>query len=234
MIIAVSMRVTNNAGYYEPRDAISHDWIRFFDQRGLTPVLVPNVLRDPAGYLRAAQATALLLTGGNDLGAVQQVSAEFEIETKAPTESPVSQDTSDERDQTETCLLDAAVRSGMPVFGVCRGLQFINAYFGGRLCRNLSTFGQHVAVNHPVQLLAEAARWLPYAGLETNSFHNHGVTLDDVSGQLIPFAVADDKVVEGVRHATLPITAVQWHPERPHPGQALDHILIERWLSKCA
>ncbi len=47
MLILISMRVVNNADYPEPRDAIiSHDWIRFLEQLGITPVMVPNVLED--------------------------------------------------------------------------------------------------------------------------------------------------------------------------------------------
>ena len=222
MIIAVSMQVVKNTSYYEPRDAISHDWIRLLDQRGLTPLLVPNGLRDPVKFLHTAQANALLLTGGNDLGLLDL-------------ESQQSDNASEERDNTEAKLLESANSAGLPVLGICRGLQFINFHFGGKLCRDLTGLGEHVASNHTVQILDGPEPTLKkFTQVETNSFHNNGVTLDGLSDQLLPFALADNQVVEGFSHATLPITAIQWHPERPNPACELDNVIFENWLSKCA
>ena len=68
MIIAVSMRVTESPNHAALRDAISHDWMRLLASLDVTPVPVPNVLPDPAAYLRVVGARGLILTGGEDIG----------------------------------------------------------------------------------------------------------------------------------------------------------------------
>lgn len=226
MIVAVSMRVTEASGYYEPRDAISHDWIPFLEQRGLTPLLIPNRLADPAAYLRQFNVDALLLTGGNDL-----VAAPLPPDTEAPDfEVPESAC----RDQTELNLLQTAIRDRLPVLGVCRGMQLINSYFGGQVRRDLSSFGEHVAVNHPVSIRAGVLDCLNgIEKAETNSFHNQGMLVSDIARELSVFAWAANEVVEGIKHESLPILAVQWHPERPNPAHHIDDALIEHWLTTC-
>ena len=49
-----------------------------------------------------------------------------------------------------------------------------------------------------------------------NSFHHQGIFLEQFDNQkeLIPLLVAEDGVVEAFKHKTLPIFAVQYHPER--------------------
>ncbi len=121
------MRVVENAGYVERRDAISHDWSRLFQGYGILPILVPNGLDDPGPYF-ALGATGVLLTGGDDLGAEEE-----------PTP----------RDRTEGKILKQAIALKMPVFGACRGLQLINHYFGGSVSRQLPE--RHVG-EHAIRL----------------------------------------------------------------------------------
>lgn len=221
MIIAVSMRETVAPQYPEKRDAISHDWVHFLDGLGITPVFLPNVLSDPAGYLEKVNAKGLLLTGGDDLGPLPRE------DTCEAVEPP-------ERDQTEHAVLDCALESDLPVFGVCRGLQIINVHLGGGLVRDLSPLGDHAATVHPVELLFDPTGkvgTLPY--FDTNSYHRQGVVLNCLGDDLEAFAVAEHDVVEGLVHKHLPLTAVQWHPERQNSASVLDAVLFKEWLSLC-
>ena len=43
------------------------------------------------------------------------------------------------RDRYEMALVDAFVRAGKPVFGMCRGLQLLNVHFGGTLLQDITT-----------------------------------------------------------------------------------------------
>jgi putative glutamine amidotransferase len=128
------------------------------------------------------------------------------------------------RDKTEVQLLNGAVARGLPVFGTCRGLHIINRYFGGQLARTLPEM--HVG-EHDVRLNGERV-------IRINSFHNRGVMSDGLASALIPFAATESGVVEAIRHRQLPITAVQWHPERPNPAAELDRELLQQWLTQCA
>ena len=207
MIVFVSMRSSDSATYVEERDAISHDWSRFFSAHGIVPVLVPNALDRPVELLGQLPGRGLLLTGGDDLG-----------------EAP--------RDRTERRLLRAAVERRLPVFGACRGLQLVNLAFGGTVARRSGE--GHVAKDHPVEVTDSLGGTLPLGRFQVNSFHNDCVRTDGLAGDLRAFALAPDGIVEGLYHPGLPITAVQWHPERPNSGQELDAALLKRWFDQCA
>jgi putative glutamine amidotransferase len=207
MIVFVSMRSSNSATYVEHRDGISHDWARWFDASGITPVLVPNVLHDPTRLLNELPGTALLLTGGDDIG-------------DAP------------RDRTERSLLRAAVERRLPVLGTCRGLQMINVFFGGTVARRRGD--GHVATEHDIEVIDNLGGLLPTGTFRVNSYHDDCVLAAGLAGELKAFALAAGGIVEGLYHPALPLAAVQWHPERRNPGEALDGALVRRWLGQCA
>jgi putative glutamine amidotransferase len=225
MIIAVSMRSVGGPSDAEPRDAISHDWIQCVSRLGAIPLLVPNGLPDPAGYAKAFGARGLLLTGGEDLGP---------LPGEAGAAAPLTP-----RDRTERALLESAVRGRLPVFGVCRGMQLINVSFGGSLSRNLAAEsagnGSHVGAHHEVAIVEPRAQALAGADrVVTNSYHAQGVTLSRLAPSLRAFALAHGEVVEGLRHAELPVIGIQWHPERDNPAAAFDQALLSGWLAQCA
>ena len=200
--ILVTLRIADNPTYVERRDALAHDWSALFADYDILPILVPNAGRDPSAYLSLG-AGGLLLTGGDDMG---------------PPGAPTV------RDATEFRLLEGALAQGLPVLGVCRGLQVINRHFGGQVATSLPE--PHVG-DHDVTLDNGAVQ-------RVNSFHNQGVMAAGLSPQLRAFARTGDGVIEGLRHPGLPVTAVQWHPERPSPSAGLDKTLIEEWLTQCA
>ena len=218
MIIAVSMRVQRNSSYPEDRDAISHDWIRMLDALSVTPVLVPNTLMDPSAFLSKVGARGLILTGGNDLVANGDASA----------------DASMDRDRTESSLLDSAVKDGIPVLAVCRGLQLVNAHFGGTVERLSTSSGNHVAAEHRVQVTVNPLPGIRLDGIRlVNSFHRQGVYRRGVARNLEIFATAEDDLVEGLFDPQRSITAVQWHPERPNSDPEMGESLITSWLAQC-
>lgn len=184
-VIALSMRITEAPNYKGSRDAIDQDWIRRLDAWGMVPVLIPNALADPAEYLEAMRPDLLVLTGGEDIGVTP------------------------DRDRTETTLLGHALEHGLPVLGVCRGLQVINMHLGG----TLGTIEGHVGSRHGVKIMA------PFADIygeacEVNSYHELRVPRDGLAGGLAVTATDADGNVEAFCHEQKPLAAMMWHPER--------------------
>lgn len=205
------MRVVNNSTYHEVRDAISHDWLVWIQKHNATPVIIPNIynnklLEDPEPY------DLLILSNGNDV-----------------INSDSQSDYSELRNAIETSLVNHAIDNEIPVFGVCRGMQFLNTYFNGSLTLDIKKEGaiNHVAKYHKITLSENIEKNYGCSELITNSYHNQGIFLENLSSELITLAVCqDDNIVEAFRHKSYPIIGVQWHPERKNPITEFDNWLL--------
>ncbi|TVV70642.1 anthranilate synthase component II [Sphingomonas solaris] len=107
-------------------------------------------------------------------------------------------------------LVAAAADAGRPLLGVCLGHQAIGQFFGGRVERAPALMhGKTSPILHDGSGV--------FAGLPSpftaTRYHSLTVPEDSVPPTLIVNARADDGVVMGLRHATLPIHGVQFHPE---------------------
>ena len=133
-----------------------------------------------------------------------------------------------DRDETTARLIEAALRVGCPILGICRGLQELNVAFGGTLHEALhereggldhrepgETLEANYGPAHPVELApdSELARIVQADTLMVNSLHAQGI--DRLADGLVAEAWAPDGVVEAIRLAesTVFAIAVQWHPE---------------------
>jgi carbamoyl-phosphate synthase small subunit len=116
---------------------------------------------------------------------------------------------------------------GVPVFGICLGLQLIARAFGAETYK--LAFGHH-GVNHPVQSLDDGR-------VEITS-QNHGFGIRAHPDRTVPGAPdlevthlnLYDGTVEGIAHRSLPVFAVQYHPESA-PGPHDSRYLFDRFIS---
>ncbi len=124
-----------------------------------------------------------------------------------------------ERDKSELALLDAFVKAGKPVMGICRGMQMINVYFGGSLYQHLDTADSHYLQQggdsvHEVTAINGSTASLLYGDVFcVNSRHHQSVKV--LGKELFVTMISKvDNVIEGIEHARFPVIATQWHPER--------------------
>ena len=128
------------------------------------------------------------------------------------------------RDEQENKLLDYAIKYWTPILGICRGMQFINKYFGG----TTSVVKNHVNAPHDIKI--KSTLWRHAAGSHTakvNSFHDYGITTKDLSDKLRTTCIAFDNIIEALEHPEYPITGVQWHPERAGNSGESDIFIIK-------
>jgi carbamoyl-phosphate synthase small subunit len=106
--------------------------------------------------------------------------------------------------------------TGIPIFGICLGLQILGQAFGGKTFK--LKFGHHGA-NQPVKDLE--------SGRVEITAQNHGFAVDPKSlpsDVFIDRINLNDQTVEGMRHKTKPVFCVQYHPEAspgPHDSTPL-------------
>lgn len=123
-----------------------------------------------------------------------------------------------DRDENEFALLKAYIDAGKPVFGICRGFQLINIYFGGTLYQDIKEANLHRRINevdsvHSITADEDSIVGRLYGrNVSVNSAHHQA--LKDLGEGLKATAYWQDKYIEAIEHTKLPIFGVQWHPER--------------------
>ena len=160
---------------------------------------------------------ALLLPGGGD------IHPRFYGQVPAG-----AMDIDEDRDKYEFALFRRFFSAGKPILGICRGAQVINVALGGTLRQHVDGHSQLHGADRLHTVLADDAllRGLYGDRFTANSAHHQAIDL--LGGGLRVIARAEDGVVEAVRHETLPLLAVQWHPERlGENGAALLRAFLE-------
>ena len=149
----------------------------------------------------------LILCGGNDIDPKyyqQEMNGAVNIDSQ--------------RDPVDFSLLEAFIKAGKPVLGICRGHQLINVYFGGSLHqdlpeKDLHTNGQDFYIAHTVTAKeGSIVHQLWGSSFAVNSAHHQAI--DRLGKDLVATAYWQDQYIEAIEHQSLPIYGVQWHPER--------------------
>jgi para-aminobenzoate synthetase component II len=119
-----------------------------------------------------------------------------------------------------------------PMLGVCLGHQALGVAFGGRVGRAPELLhGKTSLVSHPRvgdrdSILVD----LPEPFVATR-YHSLAVEADSVPAELEVTARTGSGVVMGLRHRTLPLEGVQFHPESVLTQGG--HLMLARWLADC-
>lgn len=191
MRVGVSQRVDIVNSYGETRDAIDHRMFSWVIEAGFIPVQIPNSLirmdlsdtNQPIleSWLQSYDLDAIILSGGNNIG------------------------DSIKRDLTERYLLFWSENNKKPVLGICRGMQIMGIYAGGRLVK----VPGHVGLRHALTFdKKNHGIFSDYV----NSYHN--MALDKCPTSFRKLAQSNDGSLEAMEHENLPWESWMWHPER--------------------
>jgi putative glutamine amidotransferase len=148
-----------------------------------------------------------------------------------------------ERDATDFAILDIAEQEGMPVLGICFGVQSINVHRGGSLVQDIPALVSHPLMHDaddglpPARHLVRVAedsligRLAGRSEVEVNSYHHQSV--DRVGQDLRPVAVSPDGVIEAVEDVKGRfVVGVQWHPERGWRDDPLSQGLFSAFIEQ--
>jgi putative glutamine amidotransferase len=185
-------------------------WMRPKDKEWFQPFFVKH----PDLYVRDArksdvsmdQMDGLLLTGGSDLA------PEF-LRQEIVDPSLIHKDVDTVRDQWEFEAISKSLARGLPILGVCRGIQVLNVALGGTLKLDIPGHKLPEQKERDIQLLRYDTT-AKHRFEKVNSSHHQAV--DRVAdGFEVEAWCAEDDVIEQMRLRNYPFAlAVQYHPER--------------------
>lgn len=192
-----------------PAALLPRDYTAAVQRSGAAAVLLPP---QPGGAAAVPRLDGLILAGGGDIGPDRYGD---------PT-GPHIGGVDNARDDAEAEMLDAALAAGIPVLGICRGMQVLNVARGGTLHQHLpdvvgtalhrrrnGVFDPHRVRIAPGSSLAGI---LGRTEADVPSYHHQAVR--DLGKDVAACAWAADGVVEAVEYADAPdVIGVQWHPE---------------------
>ena len=194
---------------------IPKDYVNAVARAGGIPALLPPIAPEvETAAVWIDRVDGIVFSGGGDMDpALYRRQAH-----------PKTGETDSGRDHFEIALRRAAWERGMPVLGICRGIQLINVAFGGALIQDIpeetgSTIEHYVrtasdAMAHPIRCTPGSlvAECLGATEIETNSRHHQAV--DVLAPGLEVTARAPDGIIEAVEsNDARPLLGVQFHPE---------------------
>ncbi|PKM29151.1 MAG: peptidase C26 [Gammaproteobacteria bacterium HGW-Gammaproteobacteria-11] len=155
------------------------------------------------------QYQGVIVTGGHDIDPVLYAA---EPEVKPQYDSA--------RDALESAVIDDALARRLPLLGICRGAQMLNARRGGSLLQELKSHRRMTSNRWTVLPLktlsicagSRLAHWLGTPRCRINSLHNQAI--DRVGTNLQVVGRDLDGIVQAVEDPNQPfLLGVQWHPE---------------------
>lgn len=212
---------------------VSQNYTNALMRAGHAAVVIPRAKQSELIHEVMLRVDGLLLPGGGS-DVDPKLYGENPIDAMGPVDAL--------RDTFEYALLREAVNLHKPVFGICRGMQVINTFFGGTLWQDLphqktGALLEHQRPDkkwegvHPIDVCRDCRLFqlLESDHCLVNSTHHQAVK--DVAPGFRVSALSSDGVVEAIESEDRTILAVQFHPERLAWGddEMFTHLFRDVW-----
>ena len=203
MTIATTLRyVFMNPGAWQDRFYIMKDYFDMADALGISLVAV---LSQHECERMAEICDGLIVPGsGTNIDPTYYGGEPFDPQ------NPVDEYALDSK------LIDAFVKAGKPVFGICGGLQAINVYFGGTLKQLDDPVGHRrdEIKTHEIDIVEGSFVYDVFEKDRALVNCYHAWEIERVGDGLSVVARTDDGVIEAIENKELHVYATQWHPEQ--------------------
>lgn len=194
-------------------DSLEQEYVAFFERMGIIVFPVSNFTNNMKSIVDACRWDLVILSGG---GIIPKAAYRYENTGFEQAE----------RDRTEDFLLSYAEKSNIPVVGICRGMQKINAYYGGKTSSfNNLPVPRRIREEHSIKIVESGQV------ISVNNYHKDGLLAEDLGTGLKAVAVDEENgTIEAFTDGKR-VLGVQWHPERMDEG-ALANAVFTEWFGK--
>ena len=221
-LIGITTGFEPDKGHVAARQTLNWDYVAAVERAGGCPLILPMTKCTAAVEPLFHVLDGLIITGGPGIveGLVGDLPGDL------PPVSPL-------RYENDCRAFEAAQKKRIPVLGICYGMQFVNARFGGALYADVQEqlgIAPHspkrtggASIQHPIEIApgTHLCDMLGTTRCETNSFHLQA--LATVGPGLRISARSEDAVIEGIESEDGRILGVQFHPEKM-PGALWDRV----------
>lgn len=216
--------------------AIANDYSDAIIKAGGIPVVIP--ISTDKEYIKeiANRLDGIIFTGGAD---IDPILAKQRPSSKVGNITPL-------RDEQELFLLDYFYKNtNKPIFGICRGIQLLAVYFGGKLIQDIPSEGylDHSIncnyawnVTHSVSIDKESVLYeiLGKEEIFVNSYHHQAPK--EINSEFKIVAKSEDNVIEAIENNNIKerfIMGIQWHPEMLHSKHSEQQDIMNYFVNTC-
>ncbi len=201
-------------GFIDQKMFVSAPYIEAIDISGGLPVIIPYspVYDNIASYINLCDG--FLFCGGDDITPL--LFGEELLTDRGKTDQKT--------DVFHLNLMRQILHSGLPLLGICRGMQVLNLALGGTIYQDISLrprkslnhmqlSGDRSDICHKITLSENSILYNFFGKhLDVNSFHHQ--CIKDPGRDLRLTGIASDGIVEAIESSSHPfVLGVQWHPE---------------------